>query len=73
MKNNGQHKKEEVSIFEVDDKEFRRRIVDATNTLIIRYDRIERLIRDLDDSVNQLQRDLDDVTSEVDWLKLDRE
>jgi hypothetical protein len=69
MKQNGQHKKEEVSIFAVDDKEFRRRIVDAINGLILRCNRFDRLIRDLDDSLNKLQQDVDDVSDDVDGLK----
>jgi predicted nucleic acid-binding Zn-ribbon protein len=59
----------EKSIFECSDQEFRKRVVDAINTLIKRADRHNRMLRELDDNIVRLGQTTDDLESQVQALR----
>jgi phage shock protein A len=63
--------KEEISIFECDDQEFRKRIVESINRLIQRVDRHSRMIRELDDNILRVNHSVDDLESQVQILTIE--
>jgi phage shock protein A len=61
--------KEQLSIFECDETEFCKRIVQSINNLIKRADRHNRMLRELDDNIVKLGQTTDDLESQIQALR----
>lgn len=56
----------ELSIFDCSDQEFRRRIVEKINRLILKTSKHQRDLSELDSSLNDLQMEVDTIKRDLD-------